>query len=169
MGRKIIMTGEEAQYIEIRATGAVADDREIRMNGQRARYEEHAGAEMAHFPKNHNEAVGKEWFDFLVARGFIEQTSELDNWLYLMGFSSKQPHEVRPIGWMKTVETARLMLAKVHGNLLETKLLTAARIKELAAQCFTKQGMPLKLAKPRKELSMDADAIEHFLPTSSDL
>ena len=38
------------------------------------------------------------------------------------------------------------------------------RMNELASQCFTKQGEPLKLAKPRKENSMDADVIEQFLP-----
>ena len=169
MARKIIMTGEEAQYIERRGANAVADDREICMEGRHARYEEHSGASAQHFPHNHNEAVGKQWFDFLMAKGFIERDSELDSWLYQMGFSSSQPAEVRPIGWLKTVETARLMLTKVHGNLLESKQLTVVRMNELASQCFTKQGEPLKLAKPRKELSADADEIEKFLPTISDL
>ena len=53
--------------------------------------------------------------------------------------------------------------------LISAKTITKARIKELAAQCFIKQGEPLKLAKPKKELSGDADAIENFLPTFSDL
>lgn len=47
--------------------------------------------------------------------------------------------------------------------------MTMAHMNELAAQCFTKQGQSLKLAKPRKELSADADAIENFVPTISDL
>ena len=82
-----------------------------------------------------------------------------------MGFSTTQPTDIKPIEWMKTVETARLMLVKVNGSLLESKQLTVARINELAAQCFVKQGQALKLSKPRKELSADADAIESFLPT----
>ena len=169
MARKIIMTGEEAQYIERRGANAVADDREIRMEGKHARYEEHNGAQAAHFPQNHNEAVGKQWFDFLIAKGFIERDSELDSWLYLMGFSSSQPSEVKPIAWLKTVETARMMIRKVHGNLIEAKVLSIVKMDELASLCFTKQGEPLKLSKPRKEISADADEIANFLPTSSDL
>ena len=169
MARKIIMTGEEAQYIERRGANAVADDREIRMEGKQARYEEHNGAQATHFPQNHNEAVGKQWFDFLISKGFIERDSELDSWLYLMGFSSSQPSEVKPIAWLKTVETARMMIRKVHGNLIEAKVLSIVKMGELASQCFTKQGEPLKLSKPRKEISADADEIANFLPTTSDL
>ena len=169
MARKIIMTGDEAQYIERRGANCVTDDREIRMEGRHARYEEHIGAQATHFPQNHNEAVGKQWFDFLIAKGFIERDSELDCWLYLMGFSSSQPTEVKPIAWLKTVETARMMLRKVHGNLIDAKKLSVVKMEELASQCFIKQGEPLKLAKPKKEISADADEIENFLPTISDL
>ena len=163
------MTGDEAQYIERRGANCVTDDREIRMEGRHARYEEHIGAQATHFPQNHNEAVGKQWFDFLIAKGFIERDSELDCWLYLMGFSSSQPTEVKPIAWLKTVETARMMLRKVHGNLIDAKKLSVVKMEELASQCFIKQGEPLKLAKPKKEISADADEIENFLPTISDL
>ena len=169
MARKIIMTGDEAQYIERRGANCVTDDREIRMEGRHARYEEHIGAQATHFPHNHNEAVGKQWFDFLISKGFIERDSELDSWLYQMGFSTSQPAEVKPIAWLRTVETARLMLTRIHSNLLESKQLTVVRMNELASKCFTKQGEPLKLAKPRREYSADADEIENFLPTISDL
>ena len=120
-----------------------------------------------HFPLNKSEAVGKQWFDFLIGKGFIERDSELDSWLYQMGFSSGQPAEVKPIAWLRTVETARMMLTKIHGNLLESKQLTVVKMNELASKCFTKQGEPLKLAKPKKEISADADEIENFLPTIS--
>ena len=169
MARKIIMIGDEAQYIERRGANSVADDREIRMEGKHVRYEEQGSAQSTHFPQNHNEAVGKQWFDFLIAKGFIERDSELDSWLFQMGFSSGQPAEVKPIAWLRTVETARMMLTKIHGNLLESKQLTVVKMNELASKCFTKQGEPLKLAKPKKEISADADEIENFLPTISDL
>ena len=81
-----------------------------------------------------------------------------------MGFSVNQPAEVRPVEWLKTVETARLMLYKVCDGLLASGSITKSRIGELASKCFTKQGEPLKLAKPRKENSIDVDAIEQFLP-----
>ena len=169
MARKIIMTGDEVQYIERRGANSMADDREIRMEGKHVRYEENGDVQATHFPQNHNEAVGKQWFDFLIAKGFIERDSELDCWLYLMGFSSSQPTEVKPIAWLKTVETARMMLRKVHGNLIDAKKLSVVKMEELASQCFIKQGEPLKLAKPKKEISADADEIENFLPTISDL
>ena len=80
-----------------------------------------------------------------------------------------QPSEVRPIEWMKTVETARMMLCKVFADMIEAKTITKARIRELASQCFTKQGEPLRLAKPKAENTWDAKAIADFLPTVSDL
>lgn len=168
MARKIIMTGEEAQYVERRGTGAADDDREIRMEGRNARYEEYAGVSAAHFPVNKSEEEGRQWFDYLIQKGFIAPDSEMDVWQFVMGFSTNQPAEVRPIEWLKTVETARMMLTKIHGNLLESKQLTVVRMKELASQCFTKKGEPLKLAKPRRETSIDADAIDQFVPTFSD-
>ena len=118
-----------------------------------------------HFPLNKSEEEGRQWFQFLVSKGFIAADSDLGSWLYVMGFSSNQPEAVKLIAWQKTVETARLMICRIHGN----RKLTFTRMKELASQCFTKQGKPLQLAKPKKEYSGDADAIENFLPTVSDL
>ena len=122
-----------------------------------------------HFPINNSKEEGRQWFEFLVRKGFIAANTELNCWLFLMGFSMDQPTEVKPIAWLKTVETARLMIKRIHGNLIESKQLSEKEMKELASQCFTKQGEPLKLAKPKKELSADADDIENFLPTISDL
>ena len=116
-----------------------------------------------HFPLNKSEEEGRQWFEFLVKGRFIADDTELGCWQYYMGFSVEQPEELRPIAWLKTVETARLMLTKIHGNLLESKQLTVVKMNELASKCFTKQGEPLKLSKPRKENSIDADAIEQFL------
>ena len=129
----------------------------------------HAEPDRQHFPPNRSESEGRQWYEFLMKQGFIGSETALPCWMFLMGFSTVQPEEVKPIAWLKTVETARLMLRKVHGNLIEARRLTVSRMEELAAQCFTKQGKPLKLAKPKKEYSQDADAIENFLPTVSDL
>ena len=86
-----------------------------------------------------------------------------------MGFSSKQPDEPKPVVWLKTIETARMMMRKVCDNLISTNQMTVAGMYTLASQCFTKDGKPLKLAKPKKEISLDADLIENFFPTISDL
>jgi len=169
MARKIIMTGEEAQYIERRGSNAVADDREIRMEGKRARYEENSLSQAPHFPVNGNEIIGKQWYNFLISQRFIAPDTEISCWQYLMGFTIEQPTEVVPIEWLKTKETARLMLNKVFDDMLKADGITKAKITELAQQCFTYRGEPLVLAKPRKEISIDVDAIENFLPTSSDL
>lgn len=124
--------------------------------------------QFVHFPVNGNEAVGRQWFEFLIRKGFIAPDTEISCWQYYMGFSVEQPEDLRPIAWLKTVETARMMIRKVHGNLIDSKKLSVVKMEELASKCFTKQGEPLKLAKPKKEISIDADDIENFLPTISD-
>ena len=122
-----------------------------------------------HFPLNKSEEEGKQWFEFLVKGGFIANDTPLGCWQYYMGFSVEQPKELRPIVWLKTVETARMMIRKVHGNLIDDKKLSVSKMEELTLKCFTKQGAPLKLAKPKKEFSADADEIANFFPTISDL
>ncbi len=118
-----------------------------------------------HFPLTGREDEGRQWYEFLMERGFIDGETALADWLFLMGFSTACPDEVKPIAWLKTVETARLMLRRVYGRLIADRRLTVARMEELAAQCFTKQGVPLRLAKPKREYSQDVDDIEGFLPT----
>lgn len=67
------------------------------------------------------------------------------------------------------IEDLQRQLLEARNQHLESKQLTVVRMNELASKCFTKQGEPLKLAKPRREYSADADEIENFLPTISDL
>ena len=121
-----------------------------------------------HFPLTGREDEGRQWYEFLMERGFIDGETTLADWLFLMGFSTACPDEVKPIAWLKTVETARLMLRRVYSQLIADRRLTVARMEELAAQCFTKQGVPLRLAKPKREYSQDVDDIERFLPTAPD-
>lgn len=121
-----------------------------------------------HFPLTGREDEGRQWYEFLMERGFIDGETTLADWLFLMGFSTACPDEVKPIAWLKTVETARLMLRRVYSQLIADRRLTVARMEELAAQCFTKQGVPLRLAKPKREYSQDVEDIERFLPTAPD-
>ena len=72
-----------------------------------------------HFPLNRNEEEGRRWFEFLARRGFISNDTEIECWQYYMGFSAKRPDGLKPIVWLKTVETARMMIRKVHENLIE--------------------------------------------------
>ena len=52
MARKITMTGKNAQYIERRGTNATPDDREIRMEGAEAVYQEMAYGQAATTPQD---------------------------------------------------------------------------------------------------------------------
>ncbi len=122
-----------------------------------------------HFPLNRSEAEGRQWYDFLKKEHFIGADADEGSWLYLLGFTATAPAVLRPIEWLKTLETARMMICKIHGNLIESKQLSKAEMKMLAAACFNKRGEPLSLSKPRKEISVDADLIENFFPTLSDL
>ena len=67
------------------------------------------------------------------------------------------------------IDDLQRQLLEARNQHMETERLTVVRMNELASKCFTKQGEPLKLAKPRREYSADADVIENFLPTISDL
>lgn len=123
---------------------------------------------VAHFPLNKSEDEGRQWYSFLIKNGFISEETEQVCWLYLLGFSSTIPDNIKPIAWLKTVETARLMLRKCFDNLISSNRMSVKEMGEIASQCFIKDGKPLKLAKPKAETSSDADLIEEFLPTISD-
>ena len=120
------------------------------------------------FPLNKSVEEGRQWYDFLVEKEFIPVETELSCWLFRMGFSTEKPSQLKPIEWLKTVETAQMMIRKVHKNLLDSKQLSVSKMCELASECFTKNGKPLKLAKSKKEFSLAADAISDFFPTTSD-
>ena len=117
---------------------------------------------------NKSEDEGRQWYSFLIKNGVISEETEQVCWLYLLGFSSTIPDNIKPIAWLKTVETARLMLRKCFDNLISSNRMSVKEMGEIASQCFIKDGKPLKLAKPKAETSSDADLIEEFLPTISD-
>ena len=163
MARKITIIGRNAQYIERRGANATPDnDREIMLEGEDARYEEYSGVQAAHFPLNKSEEDGRRLYELLIREQFIARDTEMDCWLYRMGFSVRQPAEVKPIAWLKNVQLAQEMLRGVHGNLLLSKELSVSGMNELAEQCFTKDGKPLKLAKFKAEVSWDSDILKNF-------
>ena len=124
MARKITMTGDKAQYIENRAKEVVADDREIRMEGEHARYEEHAGTVVAHYPLYGDSETGLRQYEFLVRGGYIANTTHEQHFLYLMGYTTNQPEGVKPIEWLTTKEQLHKMLQRRFQILLEKKELT---------------------------------------------
>lgn len=125
--------------------------------------------EPPHFPNPCNEKYGEKLFQVLKEHNFISDT-EKDCWLYLMGFPSEQPTNLKPIKWMKNKETARYMLSEVFNHLTTTKEVTWKRIKELTSQCFiNKKGEPLRLANKRDEASTDMDTLTFFFRPKTDL
>lgn len=166
--------GAKVVYQEVAGAGGASGDRsregatDAAAAGAADRNGDRCAADR-HFPLAGREDVGRQWYEFLLERGFIDGATPLADWLFLMGFSTACPPGVKPIAWLKTVETARLMLRRVYGPLIADRRLTVARMEELASQCFTKAGMPMRLAKPKREYSQDVDAIEQFLPTAADL
>lgn len=161
--RKITLIGSNVQYIEHKGAATPDDNRKIVMKGEYARYEEIAFSNQPHFPQTSNEEEGKRLYDFLINGNYIKQDTSLAVWLFTMGYSNEQPAEVKPIVWCKTKETAQVMLRGVFGELIKKKELSVSRMFQLTEQCFiTQDGKPLKLAKPRNEISQDFDLLRNF-------
>jgi len=166
MVRKITMTGDKAQYIENRAKEVVADDREIRMEGEYARYEEHAGTVVAHYPLYGDSETGLRQYEFLVRGGYIANTTHEQHFLYLMGYTTNQPEGVKPIEWLTTKEQLHKMLQRRFQILLEKKELTDAQLKRLAPDCFVdKKGNGIEIPKSREENTTMMDELLRNFPT----
>ena len=163
MARRIIMSGPEAVYVEHRGVAVPDDDREIRMEGAGARYEEHSAAVAPHFPLTEDREQGMRVYQALINGGFIASDTCEQSWLYVMGYSAVQPSQVRPVEWLKNVQLAREMLETRHAALIESGQLKKSDMERLATQCFTRGGEPLKLAKPKAQLSCDSDALQSIL------
>lgn len=160
------MTGNRAQYVEHRSKDAVADDREISMSGDDARYEEHAGTAVSHYPLDGEAATGLRQYEFLVRGGYIAPTTHEQHFLYLMGYSTQQPEDVKPIEWLTTKEQLHKMLQRRFSTLLTSKMLTDAEIKRLAPDCFVdRKGNAIEIPKSREESSVMMDALLNNFPT----
>lgn len=166
MGRKIIMTGKNARYIEHRAKGAAADEREVKMEGEFAQYEEYAGKEVAHFPLDGNRETGIRQYEFLVRNGYISAECHELCYLYIMGFTAEQPLEVGPLQWLRTKEQLHTMLKMRFAERLQQKQITDAEITKMAAACFVdKDGNGIAIPKPRSEASEYMDLLTKNFPT----
>lgn len=168
MPRKITMKGDDARYTERRSAQMPDDGREILMEGKRAVYEELASENGPHFPLCRNEEEGRVHYEGLVRCGFIARGTEVDCWLYSMGYSANPPASQKPIEWLKNKQLAREMLQLVFAPLIESKELTTAQIEGLTESVFVKQGEPLKLAKPKPEPSLDSDKLKEIIRPKSD-
>lgn len=113
-----------------------------------------------HFPLHGSEAEGRELYVQLVAGGYI--SGSIESWLYLMGYVAVRPANVQPLEWKKNVQLAREMLCLALKEPLEKKVMGLKEMEQMASQCFVKDGSPMRLSKPRRELSADSDELERI-------
>ena len=114
----------------------------------------------AHFHLHGSEAEGRELYVQLVAGGFI--SGSMDSWLDLMGYVAERPANVQPLEWKKTMQQARVMLCHALKEPLENNAIAMKDMEQMASQCFTKNGNPMCLIKPKKEISADIDKLEQI-------
>lgn len=161
--RKITLRGDNARYTE-RRNGAMTDDnREILLEGTNVHYTEQWAPQAPHFPLlEGQEQQGRDLYTLLVEKQFIAGDTDVDCWLYTMGYTAAEPAEVRPIEWLKNVQLAQVMLRGVFSHQIEQRQLSVDALMALAEKCFTKDGKPLHLSKFRAEISTDNDLLQAF-------
>ena len=115
------------------------------------------------FPQNTNWRQGQDLFNLLLNGSFIAAGTNIDNWLWTMGYSPKAPQHLQPIQWLKTKEQLRTVLNGVlTANNLDSPM-KVADIERLVPQCFIdKDGSPLHLSKPKTEISREMDLLKGF-------
>lgn len=124
--------------------------------------------ESPHFPLNHTKDEGIGLYKALTADNFMQGT--LDSWLFLLGFSDQKPLHVTPIKWFGTKEQLRVMLRMLFKMSIQDNALSVADIDKLTPHCFIdKKDQPMKLAKPREEISMEMDRLKEIFRPLADV
>lgn len=115
------------------------------------------------FPQNSNWRQGQDLFDLLLAGHFIDATTDIDNWMWTMGYSPQKPQQLQPIKWLKTKAQLRVMLDGVLTALAPDNAMKVTDMERLVPQCFVnKDGNPLYLSKPKAEFSEEMDQLKDF-------
>ena len=166
MGRKIRMIGENAEYVETRSAALPDDDREVTLEGKNAKYTEVPSNTVLHMPRHGNVETGLRQYEFLVNTGYIASTTHELHFLYLMGYSSNMPEDIKPIEWLTTKEQLHRMLQKRYAVPLANNVLTEKNIKDFVPKCFVdKKGECIEIPKPREENSQMMDILIKNFPT----
>ncbi len=120
--------------------------------------------EITHFPLNNTPDEGIRIYEALTQKHFME--GALDSWLYLLGFSDQKPNRLILMKWLGNKEQLRITLRNIFDRLIKEKALSVADIERLTPHCFTdKNGKPMKLAKPKEELSTEIDYLNSIFRT----
>lgn len=110
-----------------------------------------------------------EIYNFLIGNGYIDQQTQADDFLYLMGVTATAPLKLKLVNWQTTVQQLRRMLELSFGEPIERGSLKKAELERRAPYCFLNKGKKMKeLAKPTAEYSMELDKLESFFRLKSE-
>jgi hypothetical protein len=110
-----------------------------------------------------------EIYNFLIGNGYIDQQTQADDFLYLMGVTATAPLKMKPVNWLTTVQQLRRMLELTFGEPLVRGSLKKAELERRTPYCFMNKGKKMKeLAKPTAEYSMELDKLEDFFRPKSE-
>ncbi len=110
-----------------------------------------------------------EIYNFLIGNGYVDQQTQADDFLYLMGVTATAPLKLKPVNGLTTVQQLRSMLELSFGEPLERGSLKKAELERRAPYCFLNKGKKMKeLAKPTAEYSMELDKLEDFFRPKSE-
>ncbi len=126
--------------------------------------------EQPHFPLHGNKDEGMRIYDSLAQESLMQ--GQQDSWLFFMGFVEQKPLKARKIMWTGTKEQLRVMLRMLNEDSINNKSLSVADMERLTPQIFVDvNNNPLKLAKPKEEISKTMDKLIKIFrpsPTSSE-
>lgn len=104
-----------------------------------------------------------EIYNFLIRNGYIDQQTQADDFLYLMGVTATAPLKMKLVNWLNTVQQLRRMLELSFDEPLGRGSLKKAELERRAPYCFLNKGKKMKdLAKPTAEYSLELDKLEDF-------
>jgi len=110
-----------------------------------------------------------EIYNFLIGNGYIDQQTQADDFLYLMGVTATAPLKMKQVNWLTTVQQLRRMLELTFGEPLGRGSLKKAELERRTPYCFMNKGKKMKeLAKPTAEYSMELDRLEDFFRPKSE-
>lgn len=114
-------------------------------------------------PPHLNRDFAMQIYSFLIAGGYIDNSTPSEDFLYLMGVSSIPPVALKKINWMHTVQQLRTFLKLCFEEPLNRKSIKMAELERRAPECFLNKGKKMtSLAKDSEENSIDLDNIVNF-------
>lgn len=122
-----------------------------------------------HMPLNgRSEAYGRELCRLLVLEGFLAADTDMDSWLYVMGFPVSQPKTIKPIEWLKNQQLARIMFKTVAGDMMKTTRISA-KYSNIIEASFVHKNKKLNAKSWKNEPGLDDKPLMDIFRQISDL